>query len=135
MLIHSDYEAMLPLPVVTISDQPRAFAPGACGAVCPVERPGRRWGFSSGRTNSPCGSRCRASVPSCSIQRPQPSTVELTLVSGIGTLPYNLRNNPSIIGLRGAGSRRGAAYEQPAAVDSPGAHRALIPERTVPILR
>ncbi len=45
VLTRSDYEQMLPLPVVTISDQPSAFAPGASEAVRVQWTPGRTFGL------------------------------------------------------------------------------------------
>lgn len=101
VLTRSDYEPMLPMPVVTISDQPSAFAPGASGAVRVQWTPGQAFGLFIG----PNELAPWVSLPGLGALVLDPTSAALyglvlTSASGIGTLPYNLPNNPAIIGLR-----------------------------------
>ena len=101
VLTRSDYEPMLPLPVVTISDQPSAFAPGASGAVRVQWTPGQAFGLFIG----PNELAPWVSLPGLGTLVLDPTSAALyglvlTSTSGVATLPYILPNNPAIIGLR-----------------------------------
>lgn len=101
VLTRSDYEPMLPLPVVTISDQASAFAPGASGAVRVQWTPGQAFGLFIG----PNELAPWVSLPGLGTLVLDPTTAALyglvlTSTSGVATLPYILPNNPAIIGLR-----------------------------------
>ena len=101
VLTRSDYEPMLPLPVVTISDQPSAFAPGASGAVRVQWTPGQAFGLFIG----PNELALWVSLPGLGTLVLDPTSAALyglvlTSTSGVATLPYILPNNPAIIGLR-----------------------------------
>ncbi|MBZ0154040.1 MAG: multicopper oxidase family protein [Planctomycetes bacterium] len=101
VLTRSDYEPMLPLPVVTISDQPSAFAPGASGTVRVQWTPGQAFGLFIG----PNELAPWVSLPGLGTLVLDPTSAALygfvlTSTSGVATLPYILPNNPAIIGLR-----------------------------------
>ena len=98
----SDYEPMQPLPVVTISDQASAFAPGASGVVRVQWTPGQAFGLFVGPNELAAWSSLPGILGTLVLD---PTTAALyglvqTSSSGIGTLPYILPNNPAIIGLR-----------------------------------
>ena len=98
----SDYEPMQPLPVVTISDQASAFAPGASGVVRVQWTPGQALGLFVGPNELAPWSSLPGILGTLVLD---PTTAALyglvqTSSSGIGTLPYILPNNPAIIGLR-----------------------------------
>lgn len=101
VLTRSDYEPMLPVPVVTISDQASVFAPGASGVVRVQWTPGQAFGLFIG----PNELAPWVSLPGLGTLVLDPATAALyglvlTSTSGVATLPYILPNNPAIIGLR-----------------------------------
>lgn len=101
VLTRSDYEPMRPLPVVTISDQPSAFAPGASGAVRVQWTPGQAFGLFIGPNElAPWVSLLGLGTLVLDPTSAALYGLVLTSTSGVATLPYILPNNPAIIGLR-----------------------------------
>ncbi len=97
----SDYEPMAPLPVLTISDQPAAFAPGASNTVRVQWTPNQLFALFAGPTElAPW-----VVLPGLGTLVLEPTTaaplgVAITSATGMATVPYALPNNPAIVGLR-----------------------------------
>ncbi|MGB3966708.1 MAG: multicopper oxidase family protein [Planctomycetota bacterium] len=97
----SDYEPMLPLPVVTISDQASAFAPGANDTARGQWTPNQVFGLFAGPVElAPWVVLPGLGTLALDPTSAAPIGVAITSATGLATVPYGLPNNPAIVGLR-----------------------------------